>query len=144
MTSDFCPRERCANGMTRRRALGFVGAGLISLAMPKVARGSESGTIVVCKATTEMDRPYEQQTIAAWELEEFDIYPVPANGCPETCPAEEADVCADRCGEVDVTCGRFTSTFSCEACPNEAKTLTSRGTGSKKTAKKRKKRTAKG
>ena len=143
-TADFCPRERTGNaaGMTRRRALGLAGAALAAMTRPRLAGAEE--TIVVCKATTEMDRPYELQTIERWELEEFDLYPAPADGCPETCPSDEAEICAGRCGDVEVTCGRFASVVGCPECPNEGKAAASRGADRKKTAKKRKKRPARG
>ena len=136
---NFCPRERgvVTAGMTRRRALGLAGAAMMSLVTARRVRAEEAGTIVVCKATMDMDQPYEQQTIEAWELEEFDISPVPAGGCPETCPTDVDEICANRCGDVDVTCGRFASVVACPACPGDAKTTT-RETGRKPAQKQRK------
>ena len=143
MTFDFCPSEGTStSGMTRRRALALAGASLVALAGGRRAMAEEDEQIVVCKATLDMDQPYEKQTISSWELETYDVYPVPAEGCRGACEQEIEELCAGRCGTARVTCGRFTSEVECPPCATDAKTASGRDASGRKASRKRKKRTA--
>jgi hypothetical protein len=104
-----------ATGIRRRSALAAA-LGALTTAVGVRGTRAETDDLVVCKATFDMDHPYQRQTISAWQLEEWDLHPVPAGGCPQQCLADADEICRGQCGDVEVSCGRFTSTFDCGEC----------------------------